>query len=53
MIWRCVWRARELTEPAGEGETLTPLSLDTGQTLLADVQALIALAQQRVAASGL
>ena len=48
-----VARVRELTEPAAEGETLTPLSLDTGRTLLADVQALIELAQQRVVESGL
>ena len=46
-------RVRELTEPASEGETLTPLSLDTGHTLLADVQALLELAQQRVVESGL
>jgi superfamily II DNA or RNA helicase len=46
-------RVRELTEPANEGETLAPLSLETGRTLLADVQALIELAQQRVVASGL
>ena len=46
-------RVRELTEPANEGETLTPLSLDTGHTLLADVQALLDLAQQRVVESGL
>jgi hypothetical protein len=46
-------RVRELTEPAGEGETLTPLSIDTGRTLLVDVQALIELAQQRVVASAL
>ena len=46
-------RVRELTEPAGEGETLTPLSIDTGHTLLADVQALIELVQQRVVESGL
>jgi hypothetical protein len=46
-------RVRELTEPAGAGETLTPLSLDTGHTLLADAQALIELAQQRVVESGL
>jgi superfamily II DNA or RNA helicase len=46
-------RVRELTEPAGEGETLAPLSLTTGRALLADVQALIELAQQRVVASGL
>lgn len=41
-------RVRELTEPAGAGETLTPLSLEAGQTLLADAQALIELARQRV-----
>jgi len=46
-------RVRELTEPAVEGETLAPLSVDTGRTLLADVRALIDLAQQRVVASGL
>jgi superfamily II DNA or RNA helicase len=46
-------RVRELTDPPGEGETLTPLSSDTGHTLLADVQALIELAQQRVVESGL
>jgi superfamily II DNA or RNA helicase len=48
-----VARVRELTEPASEGETLTPLSIDTGHTLLADVQALLELAQQRVVESGL
>jgi hypothetical protein len=48
-----VARVRELTEPVDEGETLTPLSIDTGHTLLADVQALLELAQQRVVASGL
>ena len=48
-----VARVRELTEPAAEGETLTPLSIDTGHTLLADVQALLELAQQRVVESGL
>jgi hypothetical protein len=46
-------RVRELTEPASAGETLAPLSLETGRTLLADVQALIELVQQRVVASGL
>jgi hypothetical protein len=46
-------RTRELTEPAGEGETLAPLSVETGRALLKDVQALIELAQQRVVASGL
>jgi hypothetical protein len=46
-------RVRELTEPVSEGETLVPLSIDTGHTLLADVQALIELAQQRVVESGL
>jgi hypothetical protein len=46
-------RVRELTEPASEGETLAPLSLETGRTLLADVQALIELAQQRTVESGL
>lgn len=46
-------RVRELTEPASEGETLAPLSVETGRTLLTDVQALIELAQQRVVASGL
>jgi superfamily II DNA or RNA helicase len=44
-------RVRELTEPAAEGETLAPLSVETGRTLLADVRALIELAQQRVVAS--
>ncbi|HSD85638.1 MAG TPA: DEAD/DEAH box helicase, partial [Anaerolineae bacterium] len=46
-------RVRELTEPAAEGETLAPLSLETGHTLLNDVQTLIDLARQRVVASGL
>jgi superfamily II DNA or RNA helicase len=46
-------RVRELTEPAAEGETLAPLSLDTGRALLAEVQALIEFAQQRVVASSL
>jgi superfamily II DNA or RNA helicase len=46
-------RVRELTEPASEGETLAPLSLETGRALLADVQALIELAQQRTVESGL
>ena len=46
-------RARELTEPPTEGETPLPLSIDTGQALLADVQGLIELAQQRVVESGL
>jgi hypothetical protein len=46
-------RVRELTEPASAGETLAPLSMDTGRALLADVHALIELAQQRVVASGL
>ncbi len=46
-------RVRELTEPAREGETLTPLSIDLGHTLWADVQALLELAQQRVVESGL
>jgi superfamily II DNA or RNA helicase len=46
-------RVRELTEPANEGETLTPLSIETGRALLIDVQALIEFAQQRTVASGL
>jgi hypothetical protein len=46
-------RVRELTEPAAAGETLAPLSVETGRTLLVDVQALIEFAQQRVVASGL
>jgi hypothetical protein len=41
-------RARDLTEPPLQGETLTPLSLDSGRTLLADVQMLIELARQRI-----
>ncbi len=48
-----VARVRELTEPADAGERLAPLSIDTGRALVADVQALIELAQQRVVASGL
>ncbi len=46
-------RARELTEPPVEGETITPLSIETGQTLLADAQTLIELAQQRIVELGL
>jgi hypothetical protein len=46
-------RVRELTEPAAAGETLAPLSVETGRALLQAVQALIELAQQRVVASGL
>jgi superfamily II DNA or RNA helicase len=46
-------RVRELTEPASEGETLAPLSIETGRALLIDVQALIEFAQQRAVASGL
>ncbi len=46
-------RARELTEPPTEGETPLPLSIDSGQALLADMQALLELAQQRVVESGL
>jgi hypothetical protein len=46
-------RVRELAEPAGAGESLAPLSMETGRTLLRDVQALIDLAQQRVVASSL
>lgn len=46
-------RVRELTTPPAEEETAPPPSLKTGKTLLADVRALIELAEQQIIESGL
>ena len=46
-------RVRELTEPPSAEEAAPPPSVETGQTLLAAVKALIELGQQRVVESGL
>ena len=46
-------RVRELTAPPEEEETAPPPSLETGKTLIADVRALIELAEQQVVKLGL
>ena len=46
-------RVRELTAPPEDEETAPPPSLETGQTLIADVRALIELAEQQVVELGL
>ncbi len=45
-------RVRELTEPV-EGEPAAPISPETGELLVADVRALLELAQQRLVETGL
>jgi superfamily II DNA or RNA helicase len=46
-------RVRELTQPPGEIEPVSPLSPETGEAILADVRALLDLGQQRVVEAGL
>jgi hypothetical protein len=46
-------RVRELTEPPTEGEVSAPLSVETGEAILADVRALLDLGHQRVVEAGL
>lgn len=46
-------RVRELTEPAGDGESAPPPSLKAGETLAAAVKELIAVGRQQVMAEGL